>query len=168
MRASRSRAIALAVCAVLLPWPAPARQQAAGPIGELPPAPPPREHLANTRALPLSRLLGLCGEVKKLLVLERELGKRPLTQEDIHVVSNGTKCLAATASIFETIRVMAPLYQERLVCMPGGVKDQDLLDGMLKWLEGQDRQGNDDIFRLSAPQAFIAYIRKAYPCAMEK
>jgi hypothetical protein len=107
----------------------------------------------------------LCGEVKKLVVLEGQLGKRPLTQEDIHVVSNGTKCLAATAAIFETIRVMAPLYQERLVCMPGGVKDQDLLEGMLKWLEGQDRQGNDAIFRLSAPQAFIVYIRKAYPCA---
>lgn len=49
--------------------------------------------------------------------------------------------------------------------MPGGVKDQDLLDGMLKWLEGQDRRGNDAIFGLSAPQAFILYIRKAYPCA---
>ena len=153
------------VCMLLLPWPtvASARQQAAGPIGDRPTAPA-REHLANTRALPLSRLLGLCGEVKKLVVLEGQLGKRPLTQEDIHVVSNGTKCLAATASIFETIRVMAPLYQERVVCMPGGVKDQDLLEGMLKWLEGQDRQGNDDLFRLSAPQAFIIYIRKAYPC----
>ena len=152
------------LCAVLLSSPVSARQQDAGSVGELSSAPPPREHLANSRALPLSRLLGLCGEVKKLVVLEGQLGKRPLTQEDIHVVSNGTKCLAATASIFETIRVMASMYQERLVCMPGGVKDQDLLEGMLKWLEGQDRQGNDAIFRLSAPQAFIVYIRKAYPC----
>lgn len=166
MRASRT--IALAVCAVLLPWPAPAREQATAPIRERSSGPPTREHLANTRALPLSRLLGLCGEVKKLMVLDGELGKRSLSQADIYVVSNGTKCLAATAAIFETIRVMAPMYQERLVCMPGGVKDQDLLNGMLKWLEDQDRQGNDDIFRLSAPQAFIVYIRKAYPCAMEE
>ena len=158
------RSAACFLCAVLLSSPVSARQQDAGSVGELSSAPPPREHLANSRTLPLSRLLGLCGEVKKLVVLEGQLGKRPLTQEDIHVVSNGTKCLAATAAIFETIRVMAPLYQERLVCMPGGVKDQDLLEGMLKWLEGQDRQGNDDLFRLSAPQAFIIYIRKAYPC----
>ncbi|MDO8608878.1 MAG: hypothetical protein Q7R40_20285 [Phaeospirillum sp.] len=159
-----ARLAVLAACAILLSSPVSARQQVAGSVGDRPSAPPPREHLANTRALPLSRLLGLCGEVKKMIALDQELGRRPLTREDIYVVSNGTKCLAATAAIFETIRVMAPLYQERLVCMPSGVKDQDLLEGMLKWLEGQDRQGNDDIFRLSAPQAFIVYIRKAYPC----
>lgn len=160
-----SRLAVLTVCAVLLPWPAPAREQATAPIRERSSGPG-REHLANARPLSLSRLLGLCGEVKKLLVLDGQLGKRPLSPADIYAVSDGTKCIAATAAIFETIRVMAPMYQERLVCMPAGVKDQDLLEGMLKWLEGQDRQGNDDIFRLSAPQAFIVYIRKAYPCAM--
>lgn len=64
------------LCTVLLSSPVSAQQQTAGPIEDRSAAPA-REHLANTRALPLSRLLGLCGEVKKLLVLERELGKRP-------------------------------------------------------------------------------------------
>ncbi|CUW39587.1 exported protein of unknown function [Magnetospirillum sp. XM-1] len=152
------------LCAVLLSSPVAARQQVAGPAGAAPPAPAGREHLANTRALPLSRLLGLCGEVKRMFALERELGTRPPTRDDIQVVSNATKCLAATAAIFETIRAMEPLYGERVVCIPSGVRDQDLLEGMLQWLEERDRQGGDDIFRLAAPRAFIIYIRQAYPC----
>jgi len=153
------------LCAVLLSSPVLARQQVAAPAGERQSVPAVREHLANTRALPLSRLLGLCGEVKRLITLEQELGTRPQTRDDIHVVSNGTKCLAATAAIFETIRAMEPLYGERVVCMPAGVKDQDLLEGLLQWLEERDRQGADDIFHLAAPRAFIVYIRQAYPCA---
>lgn len=157
--------VRLAICAVLLPWPvsATAREQVSSPIGEQSAAPS-REHLANTRAMPLSRLLGLCREVKKLLILDSELGKRPLSPEDIYVVNNAAKCLAATAAIFETIRVMAPMYQERQVCMPSGIRDEKLLAGLLEWLEDLDREGSDDIFRISAPQAFILYIRKISPC----
>jgi hypothetical protein len=158
-----ARLAMLAVCAVLLPWSVSAREQA-GSMRES--SAPTREHLANTRKLPLSRLLGLCGDVKKLMALNGELGKRPLSQEDIYVVSSGTKCLAATAAIIETIRVMAPMYQERLVCLPPMVKDQDLVSGFIEWAEDLNRRGGDDVFRLSAPQAFIVYIRKAYPCAM--
>lgn len=142
-----------------------AHQQAADSAVEQ--APPPREHLASVRALPLSRLLGLCGEVGKLLALDGELGRRPLTVEDIHVVSNGTKCLASTAATFETIRVMAPLYGERVVCMPEGVRDEILLAGLLAWLEGEDRRGADELFRRNAPEAFIAFIRQAYPCSAD-
>ncbi|ARJ66168.1 protein of unknown function (plasmid) [Magnetospirillum sp. XM-1] len=161
------RLVALVVCTILLPWPTSAREQVSSPIGEQPAAPP-RERLASTRALPLSHLLGLCGEVKRLLILDSELGKRPLSPEDIYVVNNAAKCLAATAAIFETIRVMAPMYQEHQVCMPSGVKDEKLLAGLLEWLEVLDREGVDDIFRLSAPRAFILYIRKTYPCEAEE
>ncbi|WP_141400641.1 hypothetical protein [Magnetospirillum sp. 15-1] len=158
--------IFFAVLALFLPplsWPALARPQSAGAITELS-QPNTREHLANVRSLPLSRLLGLCGEVKKMMILDGQLGSRPLTQNDLYVVSNGTKCLAATSAIFETLRVVTPLYGEQIVCMPEGVKDEEILAGLLEWLEERDREGADDIFRQSAPQAFIIYIRQAYPC----
>ncbi|WP_145980720.1 hypothetical protein [Magnetospirillum sp. ME-1] len=56
-------AAACLLCTVLLSSPVSARQETAGPIGELSSAPPPWE----------------------LPVLEGQLGKRPLTQEDIRL-----------------------------------------------------------------------------------
>jgi hypothetical protein len=52
----------------------------------------------------------------------------------------------------------------RVVCMPEGVRDETLLAGLLEWLEGEDRRGADGPFRESAPEAFVAFIRRTYPC----
>lgn len=158
-------AVAL-LCGLLLSPPAMARTQADGREGEGPPPPTPAAggHLASARPLSLSRLLGLCGEVGKLMALERELVGRAPTPADIKVVSNATKCLAATSAIFETIRAMASMAPDPVVCPPAGVRDQDLLAGMLEWLEGLDEARAEDVFRLGAPQAFIAYINRTHPC----
>lgn len=157
--------IALSLALMLAAWPAAAALEQSNGLTLDQPVPPAHENLANVRALPLSRLLALCGDVKKLLVLDGELGKRALTQDDLYVVSNGTKCLAATAAIFDTIRVMSAISDQPVVCMPDGVKDEELLQGLLSWLEKLDQKDGDDVFRRSTPLVFIAYIRQFHPCA---
>jgi hypothetical protein len=123
-----------------------------------------REPLHGAPSIPLSQLVSMCADVKMLIQLNDEIGKRPFLEHEIRIISNGTRCLAATAAIFETIRIMAPMYNEPVICVPPTLRDRDIVTGFFEWMKELNRNNATDLLNLSAPQAFIAYIRRRFPC----